>query len=129
MPLSEYEQRVLEQMERQLSADDPKLATTLTTSRGRTGRRVVVAVASVLVGILGLVLGVVAHLVLVGILGFLVMFGGVTYAVLGPTSSPSGGPQGVVTDSGQVKGRRRGRSEGFMERIERRWDSRRDEGR
>ncbi|MBU4215043.1 MAG: DUF3040 domain-containing protein, partial [Actinobacteria bacterium] len=30
MPLSEYEQRVLEQMERHLSTDDPRLANTLT---------------------------------------------------------------------------------------------------
>ena len=29
MPLSEHEQRLLEQMERQLYADDPKLASTL----------------------------------------------------------------------------------------------------
>ena len=34
MPLSEYEQRVLEQMERQLASDDPRLANTLT-QRGR----------------------------------------------------------------------------------------------
>ncbi|MGO1278398.1 MAG: DUF3040 domain-containing protein, partial [Cellulosimicrobium funkei] len=29
MPLSEYEQRVLEQMERALTSDDPRLANTL----------------------------------------------------------------------------------------------------
>lgn len=135
MPLSEYEQRVLEQMERQLSADDPKLATTLTTPRRRTGRKVVIAVASVLVGLVLLVLGVFKSLVVVGILGFLVMFGGVAYAVLAPSaSSEPGGPQGVVTDSGQVKARARGRDQGkargesFMQRMEQRWDKRRDSG-
>ena len=35
MPLSEYEQRVLEQMERQLASDDPRLANTLTQRRQR----------------------------------------------------------------------------------------------
>ena len=45
MPLSEYEQRVLEQMERQLTSDDPRLANTLT-QRGRRpfGRYVIAGV-------------------------------------------------------------------------------------
>lgn len=134
MPLSEYEQRVLEQMERQLSADDPKLATTLTTPRRRTGRKIIVAVVSVIVGLLLLVLGVVQSIAVVGILGFLVMFGGVTYAVLGPSSTESTGPQGVVDDSGRVTPRTRQRSRGkargtsFMQRMEDRWDKRKDGG-
>jgi len=133
MPLSEYEQRVLEQMERQLSADDPKLATTLTTPRRRTGRKIIVATVSVLVGLLLLVLGVVQHLAVVGILGFLVMFGGVAYAVLAPAPAEPTGPQGVVTGSGAVKGRTSGqgraRGETFMQRLEKRWDKRRESGR
>ena len=36
MPLSEYEQRVLEELEQQLRSDDPKLAETIS---GRTSRR------------------------------------------------------------------------------------------
>lgn len=132
MPLSEYEQRVLEQMERQLSADDPKLATTLTTPRRSTGRKIVVAAVSVLVGLLLLVLGVVKGVMIVGILGFLVMFGGVTYAVLGPSAKEHSGPRGVVTDSGHVapraRARSRARGDSFMQRMEQRWDKRRDGG-
>lgn len=134
MPLSEYEQRVLEQMERQLSADDPKLATTLTTPRQRTGRRVIVAAASLIVGLLLLILGVVESLAVVGILGFAVMLGGVMYAVLSPSTTESAGPQGIVTDDGRVRPRAQGRGRGtskasggsFMQRMEQRWDKRRD---
>ena len=134
MPLSEYEQRVLEQMERQLSADDPKLATTLTTPRRRTGRKIIVATVGVLVGLLLLVLGVVQSIAVVGIFGFLVMFGGVTYAVLGPSGTEGSGPQGVVNDSGHVtpharqRGRGKTRGESFMQRMEDRWDKRKDGG-
>ncbi|MGP7961367.1 DUF3040 domain-containing protein [Sanguibacter sp. A247] len=136
MPLSEYEQRVLEQMERQLSADDPKLATTLTTPRHRTGRRIIVAVASLIVGLLLLILGVVESLIVVGILGFAVMLGGVTYAVLSPAPSETTGPHGIVTDDGRVRPRASGRGHGrsktsggsFMQRMEQRWDKRRDSG-
>ena len=57
MPLSEYEQRVLEQMERQLASDDPRLANTLTQRGRRPVLRYVLAGVGVAVGLLLLVLG------------------------------------------------------------------------
>ena len=58
MPLSEYEQRVLEQMERQLTSDDPRLANTLTQRGGRRPVvRYVVAGVGAVVGLLLLVVG------------------------------------------------------------------------
>ena len=71
---------------------------------------------------------------IVGIFGFLVMFGGVTYAVLGPSGTEGSGPQGVVNDSGHVtpharqRGRGKTRGESFMQRMEDRWDKRKDGG-
>ena len=57
MPLSEHEQRLLEQMERQLYADDPKLASTLRGSGRvlRSRQRVIVGGVALLSG-LGLLL-------------------------------------------------------------------------
>lgn len=59
MPLSEHEQRMLEQMERALYAEDPKFATALEGSglRTYTRRRVYQAVAGFLVGIALLMAG------------------------------------------------------------------------
>ena len=57
MPLSEYEQRVLEQMERQLTSDDPRLANTLTQRGHRPFGRYVIAGVGASVGLLLLVLG------------------------------------------------------------------------
>lgn len=131
MPLSEYEQRVLEQMERQLSTDDPKLASTMQTSGSRTGLRYVLAGVGVVVGLLLLIVGVAQSIPLVGVLGFAVMFGGVVYAFSKPRSGPAGGPIGSVGPDGRVsrpaKKSRSGKQD-FMRRLEERWDRRRDEG-
>jgi Protein of unknown function (DUF3040) len=132
MPLSEYEQRVLEQMERQLTSDDPRLANTLQ-QRGRrgVGRWLLVGVGFI-GGLLLLVAGAAMSQLWLGVIGFLLMFGAVAFAFASP--SPSG-PAGVVRNDGSVAPRqRRGQKpsnshRGFMSRLEERWDRRRHEGR
>ena len=77
MPLSEHEQRMLEQMERALYAEDPKFATALEGSglRTYTRRRVYQAVAGFLVGIALLMAGMVTVQIWLSVVGFLVMLG------------------------------------------------------
>ena len=91
MPLSEEELRLLEQMERALVEEDPKLASTLRgTSFQRAARRRMVLGGVILVAGIGLL--IVAVLLdlsallqtVVGVLGFAAMFGGVLVAVGGP---------------------------------------------
>ena len=131
MPLSEYEQRVLEQMERQLTSDDPRLANTLQSRGGRRGigRWVLVGVGFV-GGLLLLVAGAAMSQLWLGVIGFLLMFGAVAYAFAGPQQP---GPVGVVGKNGSVTQRPRGKRPasrgGFMSRLEERWDRRRHEGR
>ena len=72
MPLSEHEQRLLEQMERALYAEDPKFASSL---RGRDPRsnfrrRVLLAGIGFVVGVVLLMLGLVTQLIVVSIVGF-----------------------------------------------------------
>jgi len=130
MPLSEYEQRVLEQMERQLASDDPRLANTLTKRSRRPVSRYAVAGVGVLVGLLLLVVGAARSLPWLGIVGFVVMFAAVAFAVAMP-HRPAAGPSGIVAEDGSVrptakkKSARRTRS--FMSRLEERWDRRRDQ--
>lgn len=131
MPLSEHEQRMLEQMERALYAEDPKFATALEGSglRTYTRRRVYQAVAGFLVGIALLMAGMVAQQIWISVVGFLVMLGCAVLAVTGWRKAPKPGEQqtaGTGTGGGgerrQPKQRRT-----VMNRIEQRWQRRRDE--
>ncbi|MGG8405594.1 DUF3040 domain-containing protein [Streptomyces sp. 12297] len=131
MPLSEHEQRMLEQMERALYAEDPKFATALEGSglRTYTRRRVYQAVAGFLVGIALLMTGMVAQsLIWISVVGFLVMLGCAVLAVTGWRKAPKPGeqpPPGTAGGTGRGGQGRQRRS--VMNRIEQRWQRRRDE--
>ncbi|MEV7029745.1 DUF3040 domain-containing protein [Streptomyces sp. NPDC093272] len=126
MPLSEHEQRMLEQMERALYAEDPKFATALEGSglRSYTRRRVYQAAAGFLVGIALLMAGMVAKQIWVSVVGFLVMLGCAVLAVTGWRKAPKPGeqPAGAPQARRQVRPKR-----SMMNRIEERWQRRRDE--
>ena len=131
MPLSEYEQRVLEQMERALTSDDPRLANTLQSSGRRPVVRYLVAAIGLIGGLLVLVLGAAGSNVVLGVIGFAVMFAAVAWAfAFAPRSK---GPEGVVRGDGTVGARpakgARSTKPGFMARLEARWDHRRQQGR
>jgi hypothetical protein len=138
VPLSEHEQRMLEQMERALYAEDPKFATALEGSELRkyTRRRVYQAVAGFLVGIALLMAGMVAQQIWISVVGFLVMLGCAVLAVTGWRKGPKQGEQQQEQGAGQAGGggsggstRRQPRGRrSMMNRIEERWQRRRDEG-
>ncbi|MFI5661393.1 DUF3040 domain-containing protein [Streptomyces sp. BH097] len=136
MPLSEHEQRMLEQMERALYAEDPKFATALEGSglRTYTRRRVYQAVVGFLVGIALLMAGMVAQQIWISVVGFLVMLGCAVLAVTGwrkapkPGEQPAAGAAGAVPGAGAPPARRQGKQKrSMMDRIEQRWQRRRDE--
>ncbi|WP_462203442.1 DUF3040 domain-containing protein [Frankia sp. CcWB3] len=128
MPLSENEQRLLEQIERALVQDDPKFASTVRSTDPRTyllrrvRRSAVVFVLGLAVLVVGVVLNQVPLTVILGILGFLMML----FAALR-------GAAGLRRISGRDTGHRRpGGVQGgskpkprarapFMERVEERW--------
>jgi hypothetical protein len=143
--LSEEELRLLEQMERALVEEDPKLASTLRgTSFQRAARRRMILGGVILVAGIGLL--IVAVLLdlsaiiqtVVGVLGFVVMLGG---AILALTSTRAPRPQAAakvrasgrtgfgVVDGGRGHRPSRQRSgRPFMERMEQRWRRRRERG-
>jgi hypothetical protein len=75
VPLSEHEQRLLDQIERQLYADDPKFASAVRSHdvRSHLTRRVKRYAVLVVLGLAALVTGAVIRNVFVGVAGFLVM--------------------------------------------------------
>ncbi|MER5278975.1 MULTISPECIES: DUF3040 domain-containing protein [unclassified Streptomyces] len=129
MPLSEHEQRMLEQMERALYAEDPKFATALEGSglRTYTRRRVYQAVAGFLVGIALLMAGMVAQQIWISVVGFLVMLGCAVLAVTGWRKAPKPGEQQAVRAGGAGERRQPKQRRSVMNRIEQRWQRRRDE--
>ena len=147
MPLSEHEQRQLEQIEQALYSDYPKLAQSVRAQDPRVHykRRVVEAAIGFLIGVGLLLAGVISKIIPVGVGGFLVMLACAMWALtswrhmggivsgrgLGVARSP-GAARG--TRGGHGKGRRRGRDKSsagltFMERLEERWRRRQEGGR
>jgi hypothetical protein len=124
VPLSEHEQRMLEQMERALYAEDPKFASALegTGLRTYTRRRVYLATAGFVLGVGVLMGGMVVPSIPVGVVGFLVMLVCAVIAVAGWRRHPAAGPG---TGFGAAPPARRKAS--VMDRMEARWQRRRDE--
>lgn len=123
MPLSEHEQRLLEEMERSLYHNDADFVATVGNRGGRRNYRTIVL--GVIVAILGVgvvIAGVAIPQPIVGIIGFVVMFAGVLLAF----SSPR---RGAVPPADQATPDKAGASprQGFMDRLNERWDKRQDE--
>jgi len=97
MPLSEHEQRLLDQIERALYAEDPKFASNVRGARmrGLYHRRRFQGVALFALGLLLLIAGVVLPVRPIGIpvisvLGFLVMFAGAVVAIFSRRNAGDG---------------------------------------
>ncbi|MDO5494089.1 MAG: DUF3040 domain-containing protein [bacterium] len=126
MPLSEYEQRVLAQMEQQLRDADPELAQSLQApARGRFDvRRLSLGILVALIGIGALVAGVAANQVWLGILGFVGMLAGALLATTLTSGSSSAAAPADDPDSPSPA--RKGGSSSFMERQQERWEKRQE---
>lgn len=132
MPLSEEEMRLLEQMERALVAEDPKLASTMRgKARGASSRnRLILAGVVFVFGVAVLMAGAVLRQTYIGVAGFVMMLGAAYLGLMvyrrpktaTTTQHPSG--LGVVEGGRQRRPKRRG----MTERFEDRWRRRRDQG-
>ena len=133
MPLSEHEQHLLQQMEQALYAEDPKFASQMQGSiaRARMRRRIVIGVVAVLGGLALVVLGVMHAAVWIGAIGFALMIGGAVYASTPPRTKATLGsvaPDGTIRPAATSSKARKARSgQTFMQRLEQRWDKRRND--
>jgi hypothetical protein len=122
MPLSEQEQRLLEEMERNLYQNDADFVATVSGRRGRPNYTLVVVGALLAVaGVGALVAGVIVRQPVVGVVGFGLMLAGVLL-VITPSKRPSAdGP-------GARPGTRAGRParSSWMDSMTARWERRQD---
>ncbi len=132
MPLSDHEQRMLDQIESALYAEDPKFASSVRggTLRAPSARRRLQGAVLFLVGLAMLVCGVAFTATMIGgfpilsVVGFVVMFGGVVFAITGPRMGP-GRPAGAPGAPKQK--RMKGSGGSFTSRMEDRFRRRFDE--
>ena len=126
MPLSEHEQRLLEQMEKALYAEDPKFATSLRSAPGaRAARgRAALGVLGILAGLGLLLAGVGTTIIALGVLGFVVMLVGsvIVYSAFGTRPAEDVASPENPPSQGSAK------APGFMDRMEDRWRRRSDDG-
>ncbi|MGC0273504.1 DUF3040 domain-containing protein [Pseudactinotalea sp. Z1739] len=127
MPLSEYEQRVLEELEQQLRSDDPKLADTISGRAGRKPLQIGLGIVGLLGGLAALVGGLAGGHLWLSAVGFLLMFAGVLVAMSRPKGQPDGDASNVHPIRGGGGGKTAPRDSGFMDKLEERWDRRRRE--
>lgn len=129
MPLSEHEQRMLEQLEQALVADDPKFASSMEGTRrgGPTRLRWIIGIVGVVVG-LGLVLVGINTTMWVGAAGFAVMVTAVAYALTPPRRSKLAVVRADGTTGPASSGHRQKSGSGFMDKLDNRWDRRGHDG-
>lgn len=133
MPLSDHEQRMLDQIESALYAEDPKFASSVRggTLRAPSARRRLQGAALFVIGLAMLVSGVAFKATMIGsfpilsVIGFVVMFGGVVFAVTGPRV---GGRDRSAPEQGAPRQKRqKGAGGSFTSRMEDRFRRRFDE--
>ncbi|WP_194395658.1 DUF3040 domain-containing protein [Microbacterium atlanticum] len=120
MPLSEQEQRLLDEMERHLMRNDADVVSAPRGGRTLSYRNIVYGTILVLLGLGGLIVGVSQQLIVVGVIGFVVMLGGVILAI-----TPGRGPGKTRVEPDRPAKAQSNSS--FMDRMNDRWDRRQGE--
>lgn len=120
MPLSEHEQRLLEQMERALYAEDPRFAANIrdTAQRAGTRRSAGVGILVASMGVAVIIAGLLSATPWLGVLGFVAVLGGTYYAIRG-VAAVAAGPEADQATAPSKK-------QGFLKGAEDRFNQRRD---
>lgn len=136
MALTEYEKKILEQMEASLREEDPALASQMSApaveeetepARGpRAPRRIALGLTGAVLGMVVLVaavsLGYSILSILLGVAGFALTVAGILYALSRP-----GAPSSELADESSARGADKSSGwSSFIQDQERRWDDRRD---
>ena len=130
MPLSDHEQRLLDQIEQALYAEDPKWANTVRISdpRSHYKRRLIKASIGFALGVVLLMVGVVINLIPLGVGGFVVMLAACLWG-LSSWKRMNGFGDSAPASGAAATGKpgRKANRGSFMERMEERWRRRHDD--
>lgn len=129
MPLSEQEQRLLDQIERALYAEDPKFASSVRASdlRSHLRKRVRRSTGLFLLGVVLLLAGVASKVWLVGVLGFVVMLAAALWGLTSWKRVAGRREPARPVGGAASRGRPRRAKTSWIERVEERWRRRWEE--
>ena len=134
MPLSEHEQRQLEQIEQALYAEHPRFAKAVRAADPRVHykRRVVYAAVVFVSGVVLLPVGIATSFIAISVIGFVIMLASCYWAAISYRRM-NGMATGKIQFSGRKAGRKdkgsRGRSRtGMGNRLDERWRRRQEGG-
>jgi hypothetical protein len=127
VPLSDEEARLLHQLEQSLAAEDPDFASTLRGAKFMAHNRRVAVLAALgfVAGLAVMFSGVVAKMTWLGVIGFLAMVG-TAFLFSQAWKRGIGGRDDDVVPSAAPRGRQQKPSGSFVDRMEERWQRRRD---
>ena len=123
MALSEHEQRLLDEIEQALYAEDPKFASSVRSARPRNRIRTMLAlsVIGVVVGLAVVIAGLAENIIPLGVLGFVLIVGSCVVAATALRGPKQSGPISM-TDSSQQGTRHSGLRTKMEDRMRRRFD-------
>jgi hypothetical protein len=132
VPLSDEEARLLHQLEQSLAAEDPDFASTLRGSKFMAHNRRVAVIAALgfIAGLVVMFTGAVSKMTWLGVLGFLAMVGTAFLFSqawrrgIGGRDGENGAPSNGPSRTGRQP--RQKSSGSFVDRMEERWQRRRD---
>lgn len=127
MPLSESERQSFAALEAQLRESDPEFAKKISAGNIQNGqysnKKIILGTLIFVAGIVAMLAGITANLLIVGVLGFVFMGGGVYLGLTKVSGLGSNTPQRVTSSTGKP-------TSAFMKRLEDEWEERlRREGR
>lgn len=127
MPLSDEEARLLHQLEQSLAAEDPDFASTLRGSKfmARNRRVAVLAVLGFVAGLVVMFTGAVSKMTWLGVVGFLAMVG-TAFVFSQAWKRGIGGRDDEASAPSGRPGRQQKQPGSFVDRMEERWQRRRD---
>lgn len=128
MPLSDEEARLLHQLEQSLAAEDPDFASTLRGSKfmARNRRVAVLSAIGFVAGLVVMFTGAVTKMTWLGVAGFLAMVG-TAFLFSQAWKRGIGAPDDDAPSPTRRPGRPQKQSGSFVDRMEERWQRRRDE--
>lgn len=127
MPLSEQEQKLLDEMERSLYHNDADFVSAVGNGRGRLNYgALVLGILLAVVGLVVVIVGVSSRLPIVGIVGFVVMFTGVLVALRPSRATTPGRVASSGARTATSSSAARKPSGGLMDRFNDRWEKRQD---
>jgi hypothetical protein len=127
MGLSEREQKVLEELERGLYAEDAKFATKVSAGPSNSAARIVGGALLAVVGLSVLVFAVISQLTVFGVVGFALMLAGVLVATGSKGGKAKGATAAPVRPKANPSAANKPKDETKGSFFEERWNKRMDQ--